>query len=113
MKTFLLSYDPMPTSVRANQLLAFIQENRRIVTYYAPFLGAYVLKSNSSVFDLQQSFMGILDRSLFIIVEIPAGGAGGTLPVNMWPFVNGTSPSPGSNWLETLNLPPLSRPGNG
>jgi len=99
MKTFLLSFDPLSNSIKATQLLTFIQESRKVSQYYAPFVGAYVIKSEASIHDLQEAFAGIFDQTLFMIVEMEQGAVGGRLPINMWPFVNGQV-IPALGWLQ-------------
>jgi hypothetical protein len=94
MFTYLLSYDPLGKSLNNTQLLAFIRDNRKVAQWYSPYLGTYLLKSGEPLFSLQETLSGIFDEDLFVIAPINAGWIGGRLPLNMWPWINGTAGIP-------------------
>ena len=89
---YVLSFSPMTTNPNPVQLHTFITQNRDIESWYAPFPGTYLLKSDKALSDLLQPFQNIFHPTNFIIT---------------WPspgFMNGAQPPEVWNWVNTLSI---------
>ena len=92
MNTYVLSYNPLMTTLQPAQLLAFIKEARRIQSWYSPFIGTYLLKSEDSISAMNQMFSGIFNGELHTIALVFPTHIGGSLPPAVWNWINGVSP---------------------
>jgi hypothetical protein len=94
MNTYLLTYNPFDPKVSAGQLLAYIRDSRKIVQYYQPWLGTYVIKSYEALASLTEGFGGIFDTSPYFIAVIESTQTGGRLDPIIWQWINtGTLPA--------------------
>lgn len=88
MQNYILSFDPLNSRVTMQQLAVFIRVSREIHGWHTPFVGTYMLKSNESLFALQQSFNELFETESFIITMADPGRVTGFLPVSIWEWFN-------------------------
>ena len=96
--TYVLSYDATSSNFSLNRLRAFIESNRLVKSWYLPFQGTYVLKSDSLLMDFLPSFNQFFDGSTFLITYANGNIVTGSLPVNIW------------HWMNTGDVPQLAGP---
>jgi hypothetical protein len=108
MRIFILSYDYVAVFPIKDQFSAYISRNRNIIQWLQPFDGLYLLKSNVSLFSLQQDFHSFLVNRSFFLAETTADQCQGWLPPYVWEWVR----SPAENSLAALlpSFPPPIRP---
>ncbi|MDG2532087.1 hypothetical protein P6144_00355 [Sphingomonas sp. HITSZ_GF] len=94
--TYVLSYNPIDARVTGTQLLTLIKESRRVLGWYSPFLGTYVLKSTEMTGPLSEMFRGLFDGSPFLLTHAIPTQMGGSLDPIIW------------NWINTGNVPALT-----
>ena len=89
MITYMLSYDPLSVAPISDQLSAFIKANKHVEQWLHPYSGCYLLKSNTPLFTISESFRQFLGHGrLHIITPIGAPMTGGILPQFMWDWVS-------------------------
>jgi hypothetical protein len=77
--------NPSPTAIQAH---LFIAQNRDIETWYLPFSGTYIFKSDKLLTELQVQFGQFFGQSLFILSYLSPNLVGGSLPQNIWQWLN-------------------------
>lgn len=85
---YVLSYNPYMQSPNADQLQLLISKHREIGSWYLPFSGTYVLKSDLSLAELQSQFQPYFASSPFILTWVPSRYATGSLPPVIWEWFN-------------------------
>lgn len=95
MNNFILSYNLMGAFPKEGQLLNHVQYNRLITSYYQPFPGTFFLKSHQSAYILNESVKGFFDEWPYTLIQFDARFASGSLPTNVWDWINtGIVPPP-------------------
>ena len=89
MSAYVLSYDFTTSSSIQIQLSAFVKSNRHITQWAHPFIGCFILKSDSGLLALVQSFDEFFGgNTLHVIAPLVAEQVGGILPLYLWEWVN-------------------------
>lgn len=95
MNNFLLTYNTFALNPTESQLLNHVQVNRYISQYYQPFMGTYILKSDAPINILSESLKGFFHNSPYLLSQLFAELAGGSLPSDIWHWINyGVIPPP-------------------
>jgi hypothetical protein len=90
MLNYLLVYDSIKLGTVQTQLHSLIKQHKLIVQWSQPFVGAYIIKTNSDIYSLSVSFEEFFTRDInHIICPISIGAAGGILPSNIWDWLGG------------------------
>jgi hypothetical protein len=85
---YVLAYDPATTSPTAMQLHVFITKHRDIESWYYPFAGTYILKSDRALVELINEFVTFFGTSPFLLSWVPHTYLSGSLPPQVWNWVN-------------------------
>ena len=85
---YLLSYNPMMPALSPAQIHAFIEQHRDIRTWYIPFSGTYVIKSELALVTLVEPFRRFFGPNLFILTYVNRSLIGGSLPNQVWDWIN-------------------------
>lgn len=88
MNTYTLSYNPFETKFSATLLLNFIRENRKVLQYYQPFMGTYIIKSDETLLTLVESFGGQFDGAPFLLSYTSPSLVGGAQEPVIWQWIN-------------------------
>lgn len=88
---YILTYDPASTSPTPMQLHVFISKNRDIESWYYPFAGTYIIKSDRALAELINEFSKFFGTSQFVLAWMPAQFVTGSLPPEVWNWVNNLS----------------------
>ena len=86
--TYLLSYNPYATAPSALQIQIFVSQNRDIESWFVPFPGTYMFKSQKPLSDLVTQFTSFFAPSLFLLTWAPPGGVTGAQSADVWNWVN-------------------------
>ena len=89
---YALSYNPSGLHPNGSQLHIFISQNRDVETWYLPFLGTYILKSDKALTELMPQFSAFFSNAPYMLTWIPPGGTTGSLPPEVWTWINNQSP---------------------
>ena len=85
---YLLSYNPLSTEVNIQRLQIFISQNRDIESWYLPFSGTFVIKSNIALIDLNRQFMFFFGTNAYILTYMVPNYSGGSLQPEAWHWIN-------------------------
>lgn len=88
MSNYILSYNPLAAVPSASNLAQYIKDSRIISGWHSPWLGTYLLKSEISLYPLQQSFQGLFDNTTFFIAELQPHCCGGFMNPAIWQWLN-------------------------
>ena len=88
MNNFILSYNPISSAPSHGQILNHVQISRYVSSYYHAFPGTYVLKSEQTATFLTESLKGLFELSPFMVTQVWANHMGGTLPQDVWHWIN-------------------------
>jgi hypothetical protein len=99
MFNFMLSYNPTATNFSAAQLHSFVVNNKHLASWYTPFAGTYLLKSDLPVPTIAEMFRPTFNGAEFIISFIQPTLSGGGLSPEGWNWLNG---APMPNVLQSL-----------
>lgn len=89
MKTYALSYDPYRSIHVGEQLLAFVKDNRNVVSWSRPYDGLYLLKSENDFATILNSFRSFFGINIsFFISEVRHNSSGGILQQDVWNWFN-------------------------
>lgn len=95
MNNYLLSYNTFTLNPTESQLLNHMQVNRFIAQYYQPFMGTYILKSEQQISVVSESLKGFFNGSPYLLTQMFSELAGGSLPNDIWHWINhGYIPAP-------------------
>jgi hypothetical protein len=83
-----LTFPSTTISPSLAQIQIFISQNRDIDSWYLPFAGCYIFKSNKTLFELQPQFLQFFGQSLFVISYVTPSLVGGSLPQGAWQWMN-------------------------
>lgn len=89
MRTYSLSFDPYRSMHVGDQLLAFVKDNRYVVSWSRPYDGLYLLKSEydfGTILNSFKSFFGI--NISFFLSEVSHNASGGILQQDVWNWFN-------------------------
>lgn len=86
--TYVLSYNPLATALTPSQVHAFIERNRDIKTWYLPFTGTYLLKSELPLVQLVDPFRRFFGDNAFVLTYGISNLIGGSLPPAIWDWIN-------------------------
>ncbi len=89
---YILSYNPFGENPSETQVQAFLRAHRAINTWYYPFLGTFIFKSNLTLVDLAPNFRQFFGNSACILTYANPALIGGSLPQSIWDWINGSSP---------------------
>ena len=89
---YLLAFDPATTSPTAMQLHVFITKHRDIESWYYPFAGTYILKSDKALIELINEFVSFFGATPFVLSWAPHQYLTGSLPPQVWTWLNNQSP---------------------
>jgi len=89
MNNFVLSYDPLVATVTPGQLLQYVKDSRSISSWYSPFMGTYLLKSELSAWQLSEQFRGVFAGAAFMVAQVWPGATGGAFSNEVWQWLNG------------------------
>jgi len=106
MASYLLSYDYLSTFSIQEQLLAFVKANRHIIQWSQPYLGLFLLKSDTDLQTLAVGFREFFSGKSHIIVLIEGGSAQGIMPTYVWDWMNQPQPSALSGLLGSAVFAP-------
>jgi hypothetical protein len=85
---YVLSYNPFSESLTEDQINIFIKSSRDINTWYYPFIGTYIFKSNKALVDLAPIFRQFFAPSPCILTYAGTHLIGGSLPQTVWDWIN-------------------------
>lgn len=86
-KTFQLNYDIFGTNLTVTQIQGFMNESRRIVSWYQPFAGTFLIKSNESQALIRDGFSSIFGDAKFILSLVDVRNATGALDSTVWHWI--------------------------
>jgi hypothetical protein len=86
-KTFQLSYDISGTNLSLGQLSGFMNDSRRVKSWYQPFIGTILIKSDDMAHELRESFHAIFGGTKFLVSPLDARSVSGTLDTSVWHWV--------------------------
>lgn len=87
MRNFVLSYNPFAASPTSGQVDNHARYNRLVSQFYQPFPGTCLLKSDASLGELNDSFSGLFEASLYMIMVINPELSNGRLPQEIWAWI--------------------------
>ena len=85
---YLLAFNPNSPEVSTQRLQIFISQNRDIESWYFPFSGAFILKSNLTLVDLNHQFMLFFGLNSYVLTYMVPSFVGGSLPPLVWEWVS-------------------------
>ena len=94
---YILSYNPVLPSLTQSQVHVFIERNRDIQTWYLPFVGTYILKSNLTLAELTTPFGQFFGSNFYILTYVVPTLISGSLPPTVWNWLAESTPAIGSN----------------
>ena len=83
-----LTFPSMIVSPSFAQIQVFISQNRDIETWYLPFMGCYIFKSDKTLAELQPQFLQFFGQVSFVISYLSRNLVGGFLPESVWQWLN-------------------------
>jgi hypothetical protein len=86
--SYILSFNPFSTTPSVGQILNHLQVNKYVSGFYSPFPGTYLLKSPQTIDVLNNSFLGLFESAPYTIMMISGATAQGSLPQEIWAWVN-------------------------
>jgi hypothetical protein len=89
---YLLTYDPAIISPTPMQLNVFISKHRDIESWFYPFAGTYILKSDKALVELINEFVTFFGAAPFILSWAPSQYLTGSLPPQVWTWLNAVTP---------------------
>lgn len=105
MASYLVTYDPLTSAHMHEQLIAFVKNNKFITQWSQPFVGCFLIKTDTQKLILFASFREFFgDKILHVVTPIVPSDLGGILPQNIWEWLNQPEISPLSS-LFGLGLP--------
>lgn len=89
MTTFSITYNSLQLQAVEKQLDAFLQSNRNVVSWAKPFDGLYLVRSNLDRIALYVNLKSFFPDSIpFFVASVTAAECVGTLPQNVWDWLN-------------------------
>ena len=85
---YLLSFDPTSNEVTLQRLQIFIAQNRDIESWYLPFSGTFIIKSNLALLDMNRQFLFFFGLSPYILTYMVPTYSGGSLNPQAWQWLN-------------------------
>lgn len=84
---YILSFDPWCQNPKASQVTNFVQSHREVESWFIPFVGTIVFKSNRALVDIVPSFREHFAGASFVISLINPSFVGGSLPQSIWDWI--------------------------
>jgi hypothetical protein len=110
MASYILTYD-VSTSFRIHDhLTAFVKANRHVTQWAQPFMGCFLLKSDTGILPLNASFAEFFGgKTLYMIAVVNPEQTAGLLPQAIWTWFNQPDlPRLGGALGQYLGIAPLS-----
>jgi hypothetical protein len=83
-----LTFPVASASPNPTQTHVFVSQNRDIETWYIPFPGTYIFRSDRLLAELQSPFSQFFGQTLFLLTYLSPSLMTGSLPLNVWEWVN-------------------------
>jgi hypothetical protein len=88
MHNYVLSLNAFSVSPTLGQVTNYLTVNRYVSGFYSPFPGTFLFKSTEPLLKLSDSFKGLFEDQLFTLAEFVPSNVNGTLPHDVWQWLN-------------------------
>lgn len=85
---YTLSYNPYGDKFNQSHLQLLIEKSREITSWYLPFVGTYVLKSEQGIETFTTSFRRFFGEEAFLITYGTPRLMSGAMPQTVWDWLN-------------------------
>jgi hypothetical protein len=103
MSTYILTWDPSNQAISWNQLDAFIVANRYLLSWFKPYPGTYIVKSDTPMQQIVASLRTFFDGHNFFVGALVPQYTGGAFSAEIWNWIN--------NDVLPQNVSPVTLPG--